>query len=145
MDQYQSEIELHELPAGLDLKQLKGLLSLAASDHDMIIGNLVYNFVPREIIVEINTKFLNHNYSTDIITFDYVEGNEINGEVYICPEQVEENAHQYEVDSAQELVRVITHGILHLIGFKDGTEKEKTLMRRMEEKYLTRWNEVVHG
>ena len=92
-----------------------------------------------EGLVNINVEFLGRDYYTDIITFDYSEDNIINGELYISVDRTKENAVKFEVDELRELLRVIIHGILHMIGYNDSTEDEKKEMRIAEEKYLSEY------
>ena len=101
------------------------------------IDSLNYVFVTNEIILEINKKYLKHNYYTDIITFDNsTTKNNISGEMYISIDTVKQNAKEYQVDFQCELLRVMLHGILHLCGYKDNTEKQQQEMRKIENKYL---------
>ena len=87
-----------------------------------------------------NREYLNHNYFTDVITFDYTEGNVISGDVFISVEQVKENASFYKVLLEVELRRVMIHGVLHLMGFNDATEAGKETMREMENEALNLWS-----
>ncbi len=95
----------------------------------------VYGVSDEELLL-INNKHLQHDYYTDIITFDYSRGNRISGELYISLERVKENALVEGVTYESELLRVIAHGILHLIGFKDKTEQEEAVMRGKEDEVL---------
>lgn len=88
-------------------------------------------------LLSINKKYLNHDYYTDIITFDYCEGSVLAGELCISLNQVEFNAKKYNVPRETELLRVVIHGVLHLIGFNDQTEEDKSLMREKEDYYLS--------
>jgi len=101
------------------------------------IGNIVYMFCPDEYLVKKNIQFLNHNTLTDVITFDYCEGGIVNGDVLISTERVSENAKLFEVDFLTELHRVMLHGLLHLLGYKDKTKEEAELMRSKENYYLS--------
>lgn len=87
-------------------------------------------------LLEINKQFLGHDYYTDIITFDYCEGDKLSGELYISIDTVRANAVEYEQTFETELHRVIIHGILHLIGFDDHQENDIIQMRRGEEEAL---------
>ena len=87
-------------------------------------------------LLAINKSFLNHDYYTDIITFNYGEEKSIEAELYISIERVMENSDSLKVAFENELYRVIIHGILHLCGFKDKTEKQKREIRLLEDKYL---------
>lgn len=125
-----------KLPASLKKKLLqKAVIDLAAS-HDIVITNLNYIFCSDDHLLSINKQFLNHDYYTDIITFPYREGNNIEGEIYISIDRVKDNADQQKVSFENELFRVISHGLLHLIGFSDKTPKQKKLMREEEDKAI---------
>ncbi len=89
-----------------------------------------------EYLLEINKKFLNHNYYTDIITFDFNKDIDINGELIISLERVKENAKKYNENFNVELLRVLIHGVLHLCGYNDKGNLEKTVMRFKENIYL---------
>ena len=145
MDQYQSKVTFTDLPKEVNPAEINAVLNQMVLDRTMSFGNLTYNCVPREMIIEINTKYLEHHYPTDIITFDYVENKVVHGEIYICDEEVRDNANDFKVPYKNEMMRVIIHGLLHLLGFNDSTEEEKTLMRKIEEKYLLVWKEGAYG
>jgi len=83
-----------------------------------------------------NMKYLAHDTLTDIITFDYSEGNVLAGDVFISTDRVVENAKHYEVDEKEELRRVMAHGVLHLMGFNDKSTEEKSQMKMMENKFI---------
>jgi probable rRNA maturation factor len=101
------------------------------------LEQLQYIFCSDEYLLEINKQHLQHNYYTDIITFDLSEpGKGVTGEIYISVDRVRDNAQNYEVSFKHELLRVIFHGALHLCGHKDKTEKDQALMRKAEDKYL---------
>ena len=100
------------------------------------VGNLQYVFVTNEEILMINRAFLDHNYYTDIITFDNGFLNVIEGEIYISIETVRNNAIDIGVKFNSEIKRVIIHGILHLIGYTDKTIVEQKVMRKKEEEYM---------
>ena len=95
----------------------------------------VYGVSDNELL-EINNRHLQHNYYTDIITFDYSRGNRISGELHISVERVKDNASALGLAYELELLRVIAHGILHLIGFKDKTKEEEAVMRSKEDEVL---------
>lgn len=102
-----------------------------------IPGEINYVFCSNPYILEINKKFLNHDYTTDIITFDYSDQSRINGEIYISIDEVKENAKHFKVSFQDELHRVLIHGVLHLAGFKDKSVSEQKLMRSQEDYYLS--------
>ncbi len=111
-------------------------LQTICEERDCMIANLVYNFVDDKDILRINQDHLQHDYTTDIITFQYGKVPRISGEVFISVDTVKDNAVYMGVAREEELVRVMAHGLLHLIGFNDGTEEEKGVMRLEEEKCL---------
>jgi rRNA maturation RNase YbeY len=87
-------------------------------------------------ITQINIQHLQHNYATDIITFDYSEGNKISGEIFISLDTLRSNAEDLNIPFQQELLRVMAHGVLHLCGLKDKTKEERERMRDAEEKCM---------
>ena len=96
-------------------------------------GDINYVFCDDEYILQINQQYLNHDYYTDIISFDYTVGNELHGDIFISVDRVRENALDYNTSFEDELKRVIIHGVLHYCGYKDKTEKDEQLMRSKED------------
>ena len=96
------------------------------------IGDINYIFCDDEYMLGVNQQYLQHDTYTDIITFDYVEGKILNGDIYISTERVRENARIYQVDFENELKRVLSHGVLHLCGYKDKTDADAAQMREKE-------------
>lgn len=103
-------------------------------------GEILLLFTGNEYLLAINRRFLKHDYYTDVITFSNGRKNLVAGEVYISVDQVILNAKSLEIDWTLELLRVITHGILHLIGYDDQTESQRTYMRSLEDHYLCQLN-----
>jgi len=101
------------------------------------IGNISVVLCSDNYLLEMNRKYLEHDYYTDIITFDYVEGDIISGDLFISVDRVKENAEKFETTFLNELVRVIFHGVLHLAGYKDKTTSDEQLMRKKENFYLS--------
>jgi len=102
-------------------------------DYGFELGDVSYIFCDDTYLLNINRQYLNHDDLTDIISFDYSESKLISGDIFISIERVKENAMKFSVDFKEELLRVMVHGILHFIGFKDKTEIETELMRKNEE------------
>jgi len=100
-------------------------------------GDITIVLCSDNYLLEMNKKYLNHDYFTDIITFDYVEGSIISGDLFISIDRVKENADKFKVQFINELMRVIFHGVLHLIGYKDKTSNDEKLMREKENLYLS--------
>lgn len=100
-------------------------------------------FTSDNYLLDINKKYLSHNYITDIITFNYCEKNTINGDIYISIETVLNNSKRFIVSFEDEIRRVIIHGILHLIGYNDSTNAEKIQMREKENNYLDRFKNLL--
>ena len=100
------------------------------------LGDISIIFVSDQYLLEMNQKYLNHDYFTDIITFDYCEHNIISGDLFISVDRVKENADSFNVDELTEIHRVMIHGVLHLCGYQDKTEEEEKNMRLLENKYL---------
>lgn len=107
-----------------------------AASYEREVGDIAYVFVDDERILEVNRRFLQHDYYTDIITFDYSHGQTISGDLFISLDTVRSNAHELGVDYDDELYRVIIHGILHLCGLKDKAPGEREQMEAAENKAL---------
>ncbi|MCC7332664.1 MAG: rRNA maturation RNase YbeY [Flavobacteriales bacterium] len=100
------------------------------------LGNINYIFCSDTYLLSLNNQYLNHNTYTDIITFDYTENNTLSSDIFISIDRVSENSIKYSTDFNSELMRVIIHGVLHLIGFKDKLKSQKLIMRAKEDFYL---------
>jgi metalloprotein, YbeY/UPF0054 family len=101
--------------------------------HNRSVGDISFIFCSDSYLLSVNKQFLNHDYFTDIITFDYVENDVISGDIFISVERVAENAASFNTGLEGEMNRVIIHGILHLLGFRDKTDQESTIMREKED------------
>ncbi len=101
-----------------------------------ILGELSYVFCSDEYLLEMNREHLNHDYYTDIITFDYCFENIVSGDLFISLDRVEENAKEFSITFQDELDRVCVHGVLHLCGYKDKSEADEILMRQKEDEKL---------
>jgi len=102
------------------------------------IGEICFIFVSRKEIIEMNRFYLKHDYVTDVITFNKTKKNLIRGDIYICPEFVNENAKKMSENRDHELMRIMIHGILHLLGYEDNTKFHKERMHEREDFYLGR-------
>ncbi|MCT6869412.1 rRNA maturation RNase YbeY [Apibacter sp.] len=100
------------------------------------LGNINYIFCSDEQLLDINIQYLNHDYYTDIITFDYKENHIISGDIFISTDRVKENAIINNEEFDDELNRVLVHGILHIIGYKDKMDEDIKLMREKENTYI---------
>lgn len=101
------------------------------------LGEINYIFINDEKILEINQEYLKHDYYTDIITFDYCVGDLVSADIFISIETVESNSYKFETSFQQELMRVIIHGVLHLLGYNDSDEENRQLMRKKENEALS--------
>ena len=120
----------------IDQNLIRRWVSEVASSYDCHVGEINYVFVDDERILEINRQFLEHDYYTDIITFDYTEGRIISGDLFISLDTVRSNALQVRATYERELLRVIIHGVLHLCGLNDKGPGERELMEAAEDKAL---------
>ncbi len=112
-------------------------IKAVAESHCKKVGEIAYIFVNDTKIRELNKQYLNRDWYTDIITFDYCEGDEISGDIFISLDTVRDNAQRFEQAYSDELKRVIIHGILHLCGINDETSQEQDEMRYEEDRALS--------
>ncbi len=107
------------------------------------IGEITYIFCSDEKILEINQEYLQHDYFTDIITFDYSEGDKIAGDIFISLDTVKSNSEHYQTEYMNELYRIISHGILHLCGVNDKGPGEREIMENEENNALSILSEML--
>ncbi len=114
---------------------------------DLKVEDLEINFVDEKLIKDINIRYLKHDYSTDIITFNYSKDNSIlEGEIFISLDDAEKNAKKFNVLLENEITRLVIHGVLHLIGYDDIETKAKKVMKREENKLVKNiWNDQLKG
>lgn len=112
-------------------------LTLVAESEIRRVGDISVIFCSDPYILSVNQRYLQHDYYTDIITFDYCEGDRLSGDLFISIDTVRENASEYGTEFEDELNRVIVHGILHLIGYDDHTPEDVAEMRKKEDYYLS--------
>lgn len=125
---YNEDVELPHL----DTERVKKWLVFVAKKHKKEVGDISYIFCSDSYLLEVNKQYLEHDYLTDIITFDYTEGDSISGDVFISTDRVKDNAIEFNVSYGEELLRVLSHGVLHLIGFNDKNESDQEEMTRQE-------------
>lgn len=119
-------------------------LKVVAESEIRRLGQISIIFCSDNYILDINMKYLQHDYFTDIITFDYCKGDKLSGDLFISIDSVRENARTYGVEFLEELYRVMVHGLLHLIGYDDHTKAQKVQMRAKEDYYLS-LREAMYG
>ena len=115
-------------------------LKFVAGSEMKRLGNINIIFCSDNYILDVNMKYLQHDYFTDIITFDYCSGDFLSGDLFISVDSVRENAILYGTEFRDEIDRVIVHGVLHLIGYDDHSEQEQKMMREKENYYLAQRN-----
>lgn len=130
-----------ELPC-LDYQRLELWLARVAASHNRIAHSLNYIFCDDAKILEVNRQFLNHDYYTDIITFDNCTGKLLRGDIFISLDTVASNAEGMGVDAARELLRVIVHGVLHLCGINDKGPGEREIMEAAEDAALEMYDNL---
>ena len=125
-----------------DKERIASWVSLIITSEGYEEGEITYVFCNDEFLLKLNQQFLNHDTLTDIISFDYSVGKEINGEIYISVERVAENAKNYSESFLDELYRVIIHGVLHYCGYQDKDKEEAKRMRKKENESLSKLTAV---
>ena len=116
----------------LDDKRVIKWLARVAKKYQKEVGDISYIFCSDSYLLDVNRQYLDHDYLTDIITFDYTEQNIISGDIFISTDRVADNANEYNVSFNDELLRVLVHGVLHLIGFNDKREEDQIVMTQQE-------------
>jgi len=126
-----------------DKKKLKQWIKESVVGEHFVVGDINFVFETDEKVYQANVKYLNHDWYTDVISFDYKEGKIINGDILISVDRVEDNAAKYGVSKEREIQRVMIHGVLHLCGYDDDTEKERDKMRKLEDLYLRLMEKIM--
>ena len=121
-------------------KSLIHLAQYVLQQQDGEIGQINIIFTDNDEIFSLNAQYLNHHYYTDVIAFYYSRSGPVEGDIFISLDKVDENSKTYNSGFENELIRVIVHGILHLIGYTDNTDEEKEGMHRLEDKYIEHYN-----
>ncbi|GET27212.1 rRNA maturation RNase YbeY [Prolixibacter sp. NT017] len=135
---YNEDVELPHL----DTERVKKWLVFVANKHKKEIGELSYIFCSDSYLLDVNRQYLSHDYLTDIITFDYTAGDTVSGDVFISTERVADNATEFNVSYDEELLRVLAHGILHLIGFNDKNENDQEIMTQQEDACISDYHNI---
>jgi len=119
-------------------------LKIVINNYGCIPGDLTYIFCDDQYLKEINVKYLNHDFYTDIVTFDYRMGAVISGDMIISVDRVAENAEIFHCDVKDEFLRVTVHGLLHLLGLNDASVEEKDKMRKTENECIFMYKEICN-
>lgn len=107
------------------------------TNEERTLGDVNYILCSDAYLLDINRQYLNHDYYTDVISFDYCEDNVISGDIFISVDTVADNAKEYGVTFEKELARVMIHGVLHFVGYNDKSDEEVPVMRAKENQYLS--------
>jgi probable rRNA maturation factor len=126
-------------------KRIKKIIEKVIVGENKTSGDLNFIVTNDENLRKINIRFLEHDYNTDVITFNYNSGDLINGEVYVSIETIRYNADNYNVSLEDEVFRVLIHGVLHLLGYDDKTSEQRKEMREGEDKWLNLYKDNSDG
>ena len=127
----------------LDYQKISVWLSSLIKNHGYKLSEINYILCSDEYLLVVNQEHLNHDYYTDIITFDNSEEEEtIESDIFVSVERVEDNAIEHKEEFSTEIIRVLAHGVLHLLGFKDKTAEDATEMRIQEEKAIVLYSSL---
>jgi rRNA maturation RNase YbeY len=128
-----------KIPSFVSKKDLKEAVKNLALSEGKILKDLSLVFTDDDYLLEVNKQYLNHDYFTDVITFDYSSFPEVSGDVMISLDRVKDNAQSLDQSFELEFYRVVFHGVLHLCGYKDKSEAEEKEMRAKEDYYINRF------
>jgi len=133
-------IEFLHLPKGLTEAALVETITAYVKDYEAQLVRLVYNFISAQELLHLNQRHLEHNYETDILTFDYGTPTCLEAEVYISLQALEEAPQRFSQTLENEAVRLIGHGLFHCLGQKDKSDQEKKEMRLLEDNFIERFH-----
>jgi len=122
-----------------DKRRIRTWFEAVITAHGCELGEIELIFCSDAYLLEVNKNALQHDYFTDIITFDYRAGNVVSGDLFVSIDRVRENARSYKVSFSTEIHRVLVHGVLHLCGWTDASDAEKAAMRAEENRWLDRF------
>ena len=128
-----------KIPSFVSKKELKQAVKDLVFNEGKSLKDLSLVFTDDEYLLEVNKQYLNHDYFTDVITFDYSELPSVSGDVMISLDRVKDNAHSMELSYELEFYRVVFHGVLHLCGYKDKKKDDVSFMREKEDFYIQRF------
>lgn len=134
-----------DYPSFFSEGQICDWLDIIAAHYSSVIGSLSFIFCDDDYILSVNRQYLQHDYYTDVITFDYCDGNILSGDVFISLETVKSNSESFSTTFENEFFRVICHSVLHLIGFKDKTDPDSIEMRKNEDICLDLLKQMKNG
>jgi len=117
-------------------RKIKELVDDIIKSEGKATGDISFIITSDDYLRNVNKEFLNHDYFTDVISFNYGFDNTVAGEIYISEDTVRRNSIEYNVDLDNEMLRVMIHGVLHLAGYNDATDEEKQEMKRLEDKWI---------
>ncbi|HSW54504.1 MAG TPA: rRNA maturation RNase YbeY [Ignavibacteriaceae bacterium] len=134
-------LQVYSQDSSINKKTVHKLISSLRKEFNLSISFLSISFVSSSELRDINKEYLNHDYETDIITFNYSKKlQDIDGEILISFEEARRNAKKYDVTYGKELCRLVIHGMLHLLNFDDNNKENKKIMKRMENKLILSYN-----
>lgn len=137
-------LRVYSITKNLKKSKIHELVKSLCNELNISVSSLEINIISSRSILNINNKYLNHNYSTDIITFNYSNVNElIDGEIFISIDDALNNAKKFRVKLSDELARLVIHGILHLLGYDDLKYSDKKIMKRLENRLLSKNNFIL--
>ncbi len=139
-----SSINFHNEDVDFELKKSASIISAlreTIENHDCEVGNINYIFCSDEYLLDLNKKYLEHDYYTDILSFQ-MEDNPVSGDIFISIERVKDNSKHLNEEFEVEIKRVIAHGVLHFLGYKDATDEEKKTMRKRENEVIALINKA---
>lgn len=125
-----------------DPKKVENWIIKTIETEKCFTGNVTYIFCSDDYLLDVNRKYLNHDYFTDVITFDYAKNRKISGDIFISIDRITENAKIFNVSRENELLRVMIHGVLHLIGYDDQTDEQEEEIHKKEDFYLNIYNSL---
>jgi rRNA maturation RNase YbeY len=135
-------LQVYSIDSSINKRAVHSLVASLKAELNFNISSLFINFITSKELLKINKEHLKHYYPTDVISFNYSNGNGLDGEILISVDDAKTNAKKYKVSYSNELNRLVIHGILHLLGHNDIRPKEKNLMKEMEQKLLYK-NKIV--